>query len=64
MWTNDGANQVILLCTFSVWKNFPIFLNYKNRAKSPKLVLPYAEDILSDSSLKFVLNANLDDSSL
>ena len=31
---------------------------------SPNLVLAYAENILSDSRLKIVLNANLDDGSL
>ena len=42
-----------------VWRNFSIL--------GPKLVLAYAEkpeDVLSDSRLKIVLNANLDDASL
>ena len=38
------------------WRNFSIL--------GPKLVLAYAEDVLSDSRLKIVLNANLDDVSL
>ena len=39
-----------------VWRNFSIL--------GPKLVLAYAEDVLSDSRLKIVLNVNLDDASL
>ena len=39
-----------------VWKNFSIL--------SPKLVLEYAEDILSDSRLKNCANAKVDDASL